>query len=173
VHRALRLLGAFQVENVMAARRARAGTPQASASQWPVPRRCRSACSSGTRRGVRIYDNGGRPRSNRPGPQTLPARALAWRRKNKDGDYARATPHRAARGNPRLFGAAATPLAAAIGRVPHGLDTLAKRWRTRRRRRRRRGAVQPGVRVVRPYLNFRAGPEFHNLLAAMRDMHSR
>lgn len=124
---ALRLLGAFQVENVMAASLAArlvGGTPQgigmAMATAAPLPFRLQLLATHG---GVRIYDNGvsTEVESTRSALQSLRGR-VHWigGGKSKDGDYRTVAdavaPHLA---SAHLFGAAAAPLAQAIaGRVP-------------------------------------------------------
>lgn len=122
-HDALRLLGAFQIENVMAASLAArlvGGTPHgiglAMANAAPLPFRLQLLA---TKNGVRIYDNGvsTEVESTRSALQTLQGR-VHWLGggKSKDGDYATVAravaPHVA---TAHLFGAAATPLAAILG----------------------------------------------------------
>jgi len=124
---ALRLLGNFQIENVMAASlgaRMVGGTPHAiglaMANAAPLPFRLQLLA---TKNGVRIYDNGVSTEieSTRSALQTLRGR-VHWLGggKSKDGDYATVAsallPHVA---SAHIFGASAAPLAAAIaGGVP-------------------------------------------------------
>jgi UDP-N-acetylmuramoylalanine--D-glutamate ligase len=180
VHReALRLLGEFQVENVMAAAAAARllgaaphGIGLAMANAAPLPFRLQLACVLG---GVRVYDNAVSTEieSTRSALASLRG-TIHWvgGGKSKDGDYAAvaagvvpaiATAH--------LFGAAAVPLAEAIGgrrpttvgdRVEAALDAAL-------------GAAQPGDCLLfspafasfDQYPNFRArAQDFHAWLLA-------
>ena len=118
VHRdALRLLGAFQIENVMAASlaaRSVGGTPHgigiAMASAAPLPFRLQLIATPG---GVRIYDNGVSTEieSTRSALQTITGR-VHWLGggKSKDGDYAAVAAAVAPLiASAHLFGAAAQP----------------------------------------------------------------
>ncbi len=124
---ALRLLGSFQAENVMAASlaaRSVGGTPHgiglAMANAPPLPFRLQLVL---VRDGVRVYDNGvsTEVESTASALQTLTGR-IHWLGggKSKDGDYAAVATAVAPRiASAHLFGAAAVPLAEAIaGRVP-------------------------------------------------------
>jgi UDP-N-acetylmuramoylalanine--D-glutamate ligase len=178
---ALRLLGDFQLENVMAASlaaRCCGGTPHgiglALALAAPLPFRLQLLEVRG---GVRIYDNGvsTEVESTRSALATLTGR-VHWLGggKSKDGDYATVAnavaPHLA---SAHLFGAAAKPLAAQLhGRVPTTTSTslreaFAKVF----------AAAGPGDAVLwspafasfDQYPNFRARAlEFHTLLAESR-----
>lgn len=182
---ALRLLGAFQVENVMAAAlaaRCVGGTPHgigvAMANAAPLPFRLQLVA---TRDGVRIYDNGvsTEVESTRSALQTLTALPTQTGRvhwlgggKSKDGDYAAVAaavvPHIA---SAHLFGAAAAPLAAAIGSArPTTVSTSLREALPKAL-----AAAAPGDAVLwspafasfDQYPNFRARAlEFHALLAA-------
>ena len=182
---ALRLLGAFQVENVMAASlaaRCVGGTPHgigvAMANAAPLPFRLQLVA---TRDGVRIYDNGvsTEVESTRSALQTLTALPTRTGRvhwlgggKSKDGDYATVAaavvPHIA---SAHLFGAAAAPLAAAIGEArPATVSTTLREALPKAL-----AAAAPGDAVLwspafasfDQYPNFRARAlEFHALLAA-------
>ncbi len=182
VHReALRLLGAFQIENVMAASLAAScvgGRPHgiglAMANAAPLPFRLQLIATHG---GVRIYDNGVSTEieSTRSALQTLTGR-VHWLGggKSKDGDYAAVaaavTPHIA---TAHLFGAAAEPLAAAIGgAAPTTVSTT-----LRQALECALAAAKPGDAVLwspafasfDQYPNFRARAlEFHQLLAERR-----
>ena len=128
VHRdAVRLLGAFQLENVMAASTAARllGAEAhpiglAMAQALPLPFRLQLVA---VRRGVRVYDNGvsTEVESTRSALQALDGR-IHWigGGKSKDGDYATVADAVLPRlASAHLFGAAASPLAEAIGgRVP-------------------------------------------------------
>jgi UDP-N-acetylmuramoylalanine--D-glutamate ligase len=178
---ALRLLGDFQVENVMAASLAArlcGGTPQgigfAMATAAPLPFRLQLLA---TKNGVRIYDNGvsTEVESTRSALQTLrgPVHWLGGG-KSKDGDYATVanavTPHVA---SAHLFGASAAPLADAIGRkVPTTVSTTLREALPKAL-----AAAKPGDAVLwspafasfDQYPNFRARAlEFHALLAEAR-----
>lgn len=175
---ALRLLGAFQVENVMAAAlaaRCVGGTPHgigvAMANAAPLPFRLQLIA---TRDGVRIYDNGvsTEVESTRSALQTLTGR-VHWLGggKSKDGDYATVAaavvPHIA---SAHLFGAAAEPLAAAIGDArPTTVSSTLREALPKAL-----AAAAPGDAVLwspafasfDQYANFRARAlEFHALLA--------
>jgi UDP-N-acetylmuramoylalanine--D-glutamate ligase len=182
---ALRLLGAFQVENVMAAAlaaRCVGGTPHgigmAMANAAPLPFRLQLVA---TRDGVRIYDNGvsTEVESTRSALQTLSGLKTFNGRvhwlgggKSKDGDYATVAaavvPHIA---SAHLFGAAAAPLAAAIGSArPTTVSTTLREALPKVL-----AAAAPGDAVLwspafasfDQYPNFRARAlEFHALLAA-------
>lgn len=178
---ALRLLGAFQLENVMAASlaaRCVGGTAHgiglAMATAAPLPFRLQLLA---VYNGVRIYDNGvsTEVESTRSALQTLrgPVHWLGGG-KSKDGDYAKVAaavvPHVA---SAHLFGAAAGPLAAAIGgRVPTTVAATLKEAFGQAL-----AAAAPGDAVLwspafasfDQYPNFRARAlEFHGLLAAAR-----
>jgi hypothetical protein len=174
---ALRLLGAFQVENVMAASLAArllggttTGIGLAMATAAPLPFRLQLLA---TRGGVRIYDNGvsTEVESTRSALQALRGR-VHWLGggKSKDGDYRAVAdavaPHIA---SAHLFGAAAQPLAAALaGRVPVTVaDRLPAAYRSAL------AAAAPGEAVLwspafasfDQYPNFRArAQEFHALV---------
>jgi len=175
---ALRLLGAFQVENVMAASLAArllggttTGIGLAMATAAPLPFRLQLLA---TRDGVRIYDNGvsTEVESTRSALQALRGR-VHWLGggKSKDGDYRAVAdavaPHIA---SAHLFGAAAQPLAAALaGRVP---VTVAERLPAAYRS--ALAAAAPGEALLwspafasfDQYPNFRArAQEFHALVA--------
>lgn len=175
---ALQLLGAFQVENVMAASLAArmvGGTPQgigiAMATAKPLPFRLQLLA---TKDGVRIYDNGvsTEVESTRSALQALRGR-VHWigGGKSKDGDYRAVAdavvPHVA---SAHLFGAAAQPLAAAIaGRVP---TTTAERVPQAFAQALAAAAPgdavlwSPGFASFDQYPNFRARAlEFHALVA--------
>ena len=178
---ALRLLGAFQVENVMAASlaaRRLGGTPHgiglAMANAAPLPFRLQLLA---VRDGVRIYDNGVSTEieSTRSALQTLHGR-VHWLGggKSKDGDHAAVAaalvPHIA---SAHAFGAAAEPLAAAIAdRVPTTVSTTLREALPKAL-----AAAAPGDAVLwspafasfDQYPNFRARAlEFHALLGASR-----
>ncbi len=181
---ALRLLGAFQVENVMAASLAAhmvGGTAHgiglAMANAAPLPFRLQLIA---TKNGVRIYDNGVSTEieSTRSALQTLLGR-VHWLGggKSKDGDYATVAaalaPHIA---SAHIFGTAATPLAAALQALGTTAPTTVSVTL--------REALQQAVAAARPgdailwspafasfdqYPNFRARAlEFHALLAEGR-----
>ena len=175
---ALRLLGGFQVENVMAAAlaaRSVGGTPHgigvAMANAAPLPFRLQLVA---TRNGVRIYDNGVSTEieSTRSALQTLRGR-VHWLGggKSKDGDYATVAaaviPHVA---SAHLFGAAAEPLAQALGgAVPTTVSTTLREALPKAL-----AAAAPGEAILwspafasfDQYPNFRARAlEFHALLA--------
>lgn len=176
---ALRLLGAFQVENVMAASlaaRMAGGTPHgiglAMASAAPLPFRLQLVA---TKNGVRIYDNGvsTEVESTRSALQTLRGR-VHWLGggKSKDGDYGAVAA--AVRGHvttAHLFGAAAAPLAAALGGgVPVTVSATLREAFVHAL-----AAAAPGDAILwspafasfDQYPNFRARAlEFHALLAA-------
>ncbi len=178
---ALRLLGRFQVENVMAASSAArlvgadaAAIGLAMANAAPLPFRLQLIA---VRDGVRVYDNGvsTEVESTRSALLALEGR-VHWvgGGKSKDGDYATV----AAAVGPRivsahLFGAAAAPLADAIaGRVATAVHTklpeaLASAF----------AAARPGDAVLfspafasfDQYPNFRARAlEFHEWLGSPR-----
>ncbi|MEO6596241.1 MAG: UDP-N-acetylmuramoyl-L-alanine--D-glutamate ligase [Planctomycetota bacterium] len=119
---ALRLLGDFQVENVMAASLAARlvggsahATGVAMADAAPLPFRLQLVVVRG---GVRIYDNGvsTEVESTRSALQTLTGR-IHWigGGKSKDGDYATVAAAVAPRiASAHLFGTAAQPLAEAL-----------------------------------------------------------
>ncbi|MBM4062466.1 MAG: UDP-N-acetylmuramoyl-L-alanine--D-glutamate ligase [Planctomycetes bacterium] len=181
---ALRLLGAFQVENVMAASaaaRCLGASPHAiglaMANAAPLPFRLQLVAVVG---GVRIYDNGVSTEieSTRSALQSLDGR-IHWvgGGKSKDGDYAAVAngvlPYAA---SAHLFGAAAAPLAAAFaGRLPVTVrqtvaDALGAAF----------AAARPGDAVLwspafasfDQYPNFRARAlDFHAWLAARRAQH--
>jgi UDP-N-acetylmuramoylalanine--D-glutamate ligase len=178
---ALRLLGAFQLENVMAASlaaRCVGGTAHgigvAMATAAPLPFRLQLLAVQG---GVRIYDNGvsTEVESTRSALQALrgPVHWLGGG-KSKDGDYAKVAeavvPHIA---SAHLFGAAAAPLAAAIGgRVPTTVAVTLREALAQAL-----AAAAPGDAVLwspafasfDQYPNFRARAlEFHALLTAAR-----
>lgn len=179
---ALRLLGGFQVENVMAASlaaRLLGGTPHgiglAMANAAPLPFRLQLLA---TKQGVRIYDNGVSTEieSTRSALQTLRGR-VHWLGggKSKDGDYATVAdaiaPHVA---SAHLFGAAATPLAAALaGRVPTTVAVTLREALAHAL-----AAAVPGDAILwspafasfDQYPNFRARAlEFHALIAGRAD----
>jgi UDP-N-acetylmuramoylalanine--D-glutamate ligase len=179
---ALRLLGDFQVENVMAASLAArlvggtvTGIGLAMATASPLPFRLQLLA---TRNGVRIYDNGvsTEVESTRSALQTLRGR-VHWLGggKSKDGDYATVAaaivPHVA---SAHAFGAAAEPLAAAIaGRVPTTTSPTLREALPKAL-----AAAAPGDSILwspafasfDQYPNFRARAlEFHALLAARAD----
>ena len=185
VHRdALRLLGEFQLENAQAAALAacwvgadRHAIALALATAPPLPFRLQLIAVLD---GVRIFDNGVSTEVDSTRSALTTLRALAPRThwigggKSKDGDYARVADAVAPLvASAHLFGAAAGPLAAALGaRVPHTVHT------------RLRGAFAAALLAVRPgdavlfspafasfdqYPNFRARAlEFHALLAERR-----
>ncbi len=178
---ALRLLGAFQVENVMAASlaaRCLGATPHgiglAMANAAPLPFRLQLVA---TRNGVRIYDNGvsTEVESTRSALQTLRGN-VHWLGggKSKDGDYAAVAaavaPHVA---SAHLFGDAGPHLARAIaGRVATTVSST-----LRDALRRALAAAAPGDAILwspafasfDQYPNFRARAlEFHALLAESR-----
>lgn len=178
---ALRLLGAFQVENVMAASaaaRCLGGTPHgiglAMANAAPLPFRLQLLAVVD---GVRVYDNGVSTEieSTRSALQALDGR-IHWigGGKSKDGDYRTVAdgvvPHIA---SAHLFGAAAEPLAAAIG----GRQPTTVHSRLPEALRAAFAAAAPGDAVLwspafasfDQYPNFRARAlEFHTLLAERR-----
>jgi UDP-N-acetylmuramoylalanine--D-glutamate ligase len=182
VHRAaLRLLGGFQVENVMAAsttalllgaRRNEIGLAMANAA--PLPFRLQLVA---TVLGVRIYDNGVSTEieSTRSALQAI-AGKVHWvgGGKSKDGDHAAVAAAVAPRiASAHLFGAAAEPLASHLhGRAPCTVssrldDALAKALA---------GAAPGDALLFSPafasfdqYPNFRARAlEFHEWLARRR-----
>ncbi len=182
VHReALRLLGEFQVENVMAASAAARcvgaaphaiGLSMASAS--PLPFRLQLIAVVG---GVRVFDNGvsTEVESTRSALQAIGGR-IHWvgGGKSKDGDYATVAagvvPHITAA---HLFGSSAAPLQAAIaGRCPTTVqNTLAEALNAAF------ATAAPGDSVLfspafasfDQYPNFRARAlEFHAWLASRR-----
>lgn len=176
---ALRLLGAFQVENVMAASlaaRAAGGTPHeiglAMANTAPLPFRLQLIT---TRRGVRIYDNGV---STEIESTMVAIAALAGRvhwlggGKSKDGDYRTVADRIVTRvTTAHLFGAAAAPLAEAIaGRVPVTTSTTLAEALPRALTAAAAGDAvlfSPAFASFDQYPNFRArAHEFHELLAA-------
>jgi UDP-N-acetylmuramoylalanine--D-glutamate ligase len=186
---ALRLLGDFQVENVMAASiaaRLVGGTPHgigfAMANAAPLPFRLQLLA---VHRGVRIYDNGVSTEieSTRSALQTLRGR-VHWLGggKSKDEDYATVAdavaPHIA---SAHLFGAAAEPLAKAMAqRLPatHSPTVTVTRSVTLREALPKvMAAAAPGDAVLwspafasfDQYPNFRSRAlEFHALLADVR-----
>ena len=178
---ALRLLGDFQVENVMAASAAARlvgasphaiGVAMAHAS--PLPYRLQLVA---TRAGVRVYDNGvsTEVESTRSALQALDGR-IHWvgGGKSKDGDYATVAAAVAPRiASAHLFGASAAPLAAALG------DRVAKHVHTTLREALASAfaAARPGDAVLfspafasfDQYPNFRArAQEFHAWLGTAR-----
>lgn len=180
VHRdALLLLGEFQLENALAAALAAGalgGSPHgiglALAQAPPLPFRLQllAVCN-----GVRVYDNGvsTEVESTRSALRAVPGR-IHWLGggKSKDGDYAAVAaavvPHVA---SAHLFGAAAEPLAAAIG----GAVPTTTSGPLRLAFARAMAAAAPGDAVLwspafasfDQYPNFRARAlEFHALLAA-------
>ena len=186
VHRdALRLLGAFQLENVMAASLAARmvggtahGIGLAMANAAPLPFRLQLIA---TRGGVRIYDNGVSTEieSTRSALQALTG-DVHWLGggKSKDGDYAAVAD--GVRGHIRsahLFGAAAEPLAAALGAgpgaaVPTTVSTTLRQALPKALQAARPGDAilwSPGFASFDQYPNFRARAlEFHALLAELR-----
>ncbi|MCU0865592.1 MAG: UDP-N-acetylmuramoyl-L-alanine--D-glutamate ligase [Planctomycetes bacterium] len=178
---ALRLLGAFQVENALAAglaARLCGGTPHgiglALASAMPLPFRLQLVANHG---GVSIYDNGVSTEieSTRSALASLRGR-VHWLGggKSKDGDYATvAAAVRERVASAHLFGAAAAPLAQALaGAVPTTVATT-----LREALRHALAAAAPGDAILwspafasfDQYPNFRARAlEFHALLAELR-----
>lgn len=176
---ALRLLGGFQVENVMAASlaaRAAGATPHgiglAMANAAPLPFRLQLVAS---RRGVRIYDNGV---STEIESTMVAVNALTGRvhwlggGKSKDGDYRTVADRIVSRvATAHLFGAAAEPLAEAIaGRVPVTVSTTLREALPRALAAAATGDAvlfSPAFASFDQYPNFRARAlEFHTLLAA-------
>lgn len=175
---ALRLLGAFQVENVMAAALAARcvggtvhGIGLAMANAAPLPFRLQQI---GVQKGVRIYDNGvsTEVESTRSALQALRGR-VHWLGggKSKDGDYATValavSPHVV---SAHLFGASAEPLAKELaGTVPTTVSTTLREALPKAL-----AAAAPGDAILwspafasfDQYPNFRARAlEFHALLA--------
>jgi len=174
---ALRLLGHFQVENVMAATTAArclgaAAAPigLAMANAAPLPFRLQRVA---VRDGVRVFDNGvsTEVESTRSALQAIDGR-VHWvgGGKSKDGDYATVADAIAPRiASAHLFGASAAPLAEAIGdRTPTAVHTtlrqaLASAFATARPG----DAVlfSPAFASFDQYPNFRARAlEFHEWL---------
>lgn len=180
---ALRLLGAFQVENVLAASLAARllgasahaiGVAMAGAA--PLPFRLQLLAVHG---GVRVYDNGvsTEVESTRAALRALSGR-IHWigGGKSKDGDFAtvaRGTaPHLA---SAHLFGAAAAPLAAAFAGSPVVVTVNAT---VREAAAAAMAAAQPGDAVLfspafasfDQYPNFRARAlDFHDWLRTQRE----
>ena len=175
---ALRLLGTFQLENVMAASLAARlvggtvhGIGLAMAKAAPLPFRLQLLA---VKDGVRIYDNGvsTEVESTRSALQTLRGR-VHWLGggKSKDGDYATVAaaivPHAA---SAHVFGSAAVPLAAAIaGRIATTTATTLREALTNAF-----ATAVPGDSILwspafasfDQYPNFRARAlEFHSLIA--------
>lgn len=182
VHRdALRLLGDFQVENVMAAATAArflGAAPHAIgialANAPPLPFRLQLVAVVD---GVRIYDNGVSTEadSTRVALCAVPGR-VHWvgGGKSKDGDYAAVAAAIAPRAaSAHLFGAAAGPLAEAIGdRLPTTVHVpLAEALAAAFASARAGDAVlfSPAFASFDQYANFRARAlDFHAWLAARR-----
>jgi UDP-N-acetylmuramoylalanine--D-glutamate ligase len=179
---ALRLLGAFQVENVLAASlAARAlgagphGIGLAMASAAPLPFRLQLV---GVRGGVRVYDNGVSTEleSTRSALTALRGSRVHWLGggKSKDGDYdafaAGIVPLVA---SAHLFGDAAPHLARALGgRVPASVSATLREALPRALAAAAPGDAllwSPGFASFDQYPNFRARAlEFHALLAEPR-----
>ncbi|MBL9079681.1 MAG: UDP-N-acetylmuramoyl-L-alanine--D-glutamate ligase [Planctomycetes bacterium] len=179
---ALRLLGEFQLENVMAAAAAArlvgadahaVGLALANAS--PLPFRLQLVA---VQDGVRVYDNGvsTEVESTRSALQALTGR-IHWvgGGKSKDGDYATMAAAVAPRiASAHLFGAAAEPLGALLqDRVPttvHGPLAAALTAAFAAARPGDAVLFSPAFASFDQYPNFRARAlEFHGWLAARRD----
>lgn len=175
---ALRLLGGFQVENVMAASTAArllGGTPAAiglaMANAAPLPFRLQLIA---VREGVRVYDNGvsTEVESTRSALAAIDGR-VHWigGGKSKDGDYATVAAAVAPKiASAHLFGASAAPLALALGdQVPvHAHTTLQQALASAFATARAGDAVlfSPAFASFDQYPNFRARAlEFHAWLS--------
>jgi len=178
---ALRLLGAFQVENALAASLAARcvgsslhGIGLAMATAAPLPFRLQLLA---VRDGVRIYDNGvsTEVESTRSALQALRGR-VHWLGggKSKDGDYGKVADAVVGRvASAHLFGAAAAPLAAAIaGAVPTSVSATLREALPKALAAARPGDAvlwSPAFASFDQYPNFRARAlEFHALLGAAR-----
>ena len=176
---ALRLLGGFQVENVLAASLAARvlggsahGIGLAMANAAPLPFRLQLV---GTRAGVRLYDNGVSTEleSTRSALQALRGDRVHWLGggKSKDGDYAAFAAAVAPRlASAHLFGDAAPHLARAFDRrIPVTVSANLREALPRALAAASPGDAllwSPGFASFDQYPNFRARAlEFHALLA--------